>query len=203
MKFRLVEDVKLEEEVLNEDTIYRLDFTNIKNNQKEYAYIIGNRNSSFNTKKSVVDFLNKQVYTSNEKASDSVVNIVRALPDSGIVCRKITDEVERAHTFKDKEKFLNLTHRTSRSHSPDIIVDIDGNQVTYFKHHIDEIEANNDFENILGLSMKEPYKTIHSTIHSVGLDPNTLYGGKKFDVCLLDQDGGIIPKKLEITLRVI
>lgn len=165
---------------LREAAVYKLEYDDV-NGQYNYAYIIGNNNSQFDGRNKVWDFLRMQKYKGKETLHKNWNDIVQKMPENGIKCTKLDGDLKVA-SFKEKDKYLNFTHSTSRKKAPTM--------GGYIRHHLDGIEENNDPENILGISTDGPANALHILLHDTrfesiddityGKYPVLIYNGKEY-----------------------
>lgn len=198
MKFKLVEDfdrgleTQSSANTLNESKVYKLMYTNSESDE-DYAYIIGGDKSDFTSKGNIITYLQKQ-QANHEKISSNAESIIAQMPDNNIKVIELDGKPELHKSFNEKEKFLNLTHRTSRGKAPTIS--------GYLRHHLDGIEHNNASDNILGISEGPCAKAIHQLLHEIDFSKKYLYGVKDFDVCKHNGEE-FVPCVLRIKAEVI
>ena len=215
MKFELVENVDsglenesamgvLDEDVLKEATLYRLDLykkdpTDPKNNLKDYRYIIGNDNHNFNTIDDVKNFLSQQKDNS-EKVNKDYLNILNKFTDikiSKIDLINPDEYIKYLKLFNKKDgKFLNYTHSSLRGKFQ--------TGAGYMVHHLDGVEKNEDPYNLMGIEMDNEgtEKRVHDTIHLTNFSKHHKKGVELFNIRLWDGTA-YIDKKLKITTEVV
>lgn len=181
MKFRLVEAC-----------VYKLEYENTMG-KPDHAYIIGNNNSEFDTKIKISEFLRLQRQRGHEVISPNVNSIISLMPNSGISYTKLGIDDEK-NSFRDKHRYLNFTHSTSRKNAPTM--------AGYLRHHLDGIEQNNYPENILGISTDGPAKALHVLLHDTGFE--SLSDITRGSYLVLVYDGKeYVRKELSVRMQIV
>jgi hypothetical protein len=168
MKFRLVEEFELEEEVLNEDNVYKVSVPSAK---KIYYFLAGDDVAKYTSMTScdqIYDFIENTLRKSwHEKVNSNLLNQLQSLGTAPAVVTDMSSHKGAITSYSNHAKrFLNTTYRPSRSKSNANVSNSIGSVnkrlfTDLTVHHLDGDEWNDSNDNLVGFDNDQLHQLAH------------------------------------------
>ena len=140
------------------------------------------------------------MYSGHEVISTSADKLLKEIPYSDLYIEPV--ELDNIGDYKDR--FLNLTHSTSRKHSIRVL-DYEGKFIRTLNHHINGLEVDNSCSNIFAIPIENnPYDLIHKLLHQLNVEEVGKSYNKYFDIFTFeDDDCEPVKRTLKIEAKII